>query len=218
MPEVSLSLIPTPTLKRLPMYYRELLRVIADGTKKISSSDLGVALEIPSTQVRKDLSFIADQGRPGVGYNPESLADTIKDCLALAQQKNAALVGAGNLAHALILFPGFQEYGLKINYLFDNNPKIIGEKVAGITIKSTEKLAETLRNNHVPIGIITVPSQAAQIVADEMVAGGVQSIWNFAPFTIKVPENVFVLNQDMSVELAILSYRTTHSENSAANS
>ncbi len=213
-----MSLIPTPTLKRLPMYYRELLRVIGEGTKKISSSDLGVALEIPSTQVRKDLSFIADQGRPGVGYNPERLASTIKECLALAKTKKAALVGVGNLANALILFPGFQEYGLKISYLFDNNPDVIGNKIAGITVRSTQNLAETLRKNQIPIGIITVPSQAAQLVADEMVSGGVQSIWNFAPFTIKVPETVFVLNQDMSVELAMLSYHTTHSENTAANS
>ena len=205
-----MSSIPTPTLKRLPMYYRELMRMIEEGTQKVSSSDLGVVLELPSTQVRKDLSFIADHGRPGVGYNPKRLANTIKDCLSLAQPKQAALVGVGNLANALINFPGFQEYGLKISYLFDNDSQKVGKHIAGLRIRSAKNLAEILREDNVPIGIITVPSQAAQKVADEMVVGGVQSIWNFAPLTIKVPESIFVLNQDMSVELAILSYRTTH--------
>ena len=203
--------IPTPTLKRLPMYYRELLRVIEQGKLKVSSSDLGVALEIPSTQVRKDLSFIADQGRPGVGYNTERLANTIRDFLALRQIKKAALVGVGNLANALIHFPGFQQYGLEISLLFDSDPEKVGTQVAGKTILPIESLSEVLQTTHIPIGVITVPSAAAQQVADKMVAGGVQSIWNFAPITIKVPETVFVLNQDLSIELAILSYRTTHS-------
>lgn len=204
--------IPTPTLKRLPMYYRELLRVIERGTKKISSTDLGVALEIPSTQVRKDLSYIADQGRPGVGYHPERLANTIKQCLALTTPKNAVLVGVGNLANALIYFPGFQEYGLYIKYLFDNDPRKIGQEIAGIKIQSIDSLTDTLHQNHVPVGIITVPSAAAQQVADQMIAGGIQSIWNFAPLTIKVPENIFVLNQDLNIELAVLSFKTTHPE------
>lgn len=207
--------IPTPTLKRLPMYYRELLRVIENGTKKISSTDLGIALEIPPTQVRKDLSYIADQGRPGVGYHPERLAFTIRRCLALATPKKAALVGVGNLANALIYFPGFQEYGLHIEYLFDNDPQKIGKEIAEIQILSTDSLREILRDNQIPIGIITVPSAAAQQVADAMVEGGVKSIWNFAPFTIKVPENVFVLNQDLSIELAVLSFKTTHSDDFA---
>lgn len=204
--------IPTPTLKRLPMYYRELLHVIEKGTKKISSTDLGVALEIPSTQVRKDLSYIADRGRPGVGYQPERLANTIKECLALAKLKKAALVGVGNLANALISFPGFQEYGLEIMYLFDNNPIKIGKVVAGIPVQSTDTLTSTLKRYKVPVGIITVPSAAAQTVADAMIEGGVRSIWNFAPLTIKVPDSVFVLNQDLSIELAVLSYQTTHNQ------
>ncbi|MEE4194173.1 MAG: redox-sensing transcriptional repressor Rex [Anaerolineae bacterium] len=206
-----MSSIPTPTLKRLPMYYRELQRVIEKGVKKISSTDLGVALELPPTQVRKDLSFIADQGRPGVGYHPERLANTIKDCLSLTAPKKAALVGVGNLAHALIHFPGFQEYGLEIHYLFDNDAGKVGSVISGITVQSIDKLTETLKHSKVPVGIITVPSSAAQQVADAMSEGGVRSIWNFAPLTIKVPDTVFVLNQDLSVELAVLSYQTTHS-------
>ncbi len=203
--------IPTPTLKRLPMYYRELQRVIEKGVKKISSTDLGVALELPPTQVRKDLSFIADQGRPGVGYQPERLANTIKDCLSLTAPKKAALVGVGNLAQALIHFPGFQEYWLEIRYLFDNDASKVGSVISGITVQSIEKLTETLKRSKVPVGIITVPSAAAQQVADAMSEGGVRSIWNFAPLTIKVPDSVFVLNQDLSVELAVLSYQTIHS-------
>ena len=207
-----MSHIPTPTLKRLPMYYRELLRAMQVGKHKISSTELGIGLEIPSTQVRKDLGYIADQGRPGVGYDVKRLAATLEHFLALTQPKNAALAGVGNLANALIHFPGFQQYGLYLTMLFDNDPAKIGAEVAGLTIHSISDLPSKLAVNQIPIGIITTPSEAAQQVADLMVEGGVQAIWNFAPITLKLPESVFVVNQDLSVELAILSYRTAQSQ------
>lgn len=206
-----MSHIPTPTLKRLPMYYRELLRAMQVGKQKISSTELGIGLEIPSTQVRKDLGYIADQGRPGVGYDVKRLAATLEHFLALAQPKNAALAGVGNLANALIHFPGFQQYGLYLTMLFDNDPAKIGTEVAGLTIHAITQLPAMFAVNQIPIGIITTPSEAAQQVADLMVEGGVQSIWNFAPITLKLPESVFVVNQDLSAELAILSYRTAQS-------
>jgi redox-sensing transcriptional repressor len=206
--EARLSDIPTPTLKRLPMYYRELMRAMQVGKHKISSTELGILLEIPSTQVRKDLGYLADQGRPGVGYDVKRLAATLEHFLALSQPKKAALAGVGNLANALIHFPGFQQYGLHLTMLFDNDPAKIGNQIAGLTIHAISDLADMLMANKIPIGIITTPTEAAQQVTDLMVAGGVQSIWNFAPITLKVPESIFVVNQDLSVELAILSYRT----------
>lgn len=207
-----MSDIPTPTLKRLPMYYRELIRAMQMGKQKISSTELGILLEIPSTQVRKDLGYIADQGRPGVGYDVKRLAATLEQFLALSQPKKAALVGVGNLANALIHFPGFQQYGMNLVMLFDNDPAKIGTEIGGLMIHSLGDLSAMLAENKIPIGIITTPIEAAQQVADLMVAGGIQSIWNFAPVTLKVPESIFVVNQDLSVELAILSYRTARNK------
>ncbi|NSW53576.1 MAG: redox-sensing transcriptional repressor Rex [Anaerolineae bacterium] len=206
------QIIPTPSLKRLPMYYRELIRAIDSGIRYMNSSQLGKVLGIPSTQVRKDLSYVADQGRPGVGYNTRSLADTLENFLGLPQPKNAVLAGVGNLANALILFPGFRHYGIHILYLFDNDPGKIGQELAGRPIYDIHDMAEIIHEQHIPIGIISTPSAAAQQVADTMIEGGVKSIWNFAPITVHATRNVFVLNQDLTVEMAILSFSTLHSD------
>lgn len=200
--------IPTPSLKRLPMYYRELKRAIESGIRFMNSSQLGKALGIPPTQVRKDLSYIAEQGRPGVGYNTQTLANTLEVFLGLPLPKKAVLAGVGNLATALIQFPGFQHYGIDIVYLFDNDPGKVGQQLGGRSIYHSHDMAEMIHEQNIPIGIITTPSVAAQNVADTMIEGGIKSIWNFAPITVHAPRNVFVLNQDLTVEMAILSFST----------
>lgn len=202
------SSIPIPSLKRLPMYYRELKRAAENGVRFMNSSQLGKLLGIPSTQVRKDLSYVEDQGTPGVGYNTQSLADTLQNYLGLNKPKNAVLAGVGNLANALISFPGFQQFGIHIQYLFDNDPEKVGQTLSGLHIFHINEMACIIHQQHIPIGIITTPAVSAQAVAETMIAGGIQSIWNFAPVTVHAPEYVSVLNQDLTVEMAVLSFRT----------
>ncbi|MCD4751498.1 MAG: redox-sensing transcriptional repressor Rex [Anaerolineaceae bacterium] len=198
--------IPTPSLKRIPMYHRELQRAMQSGIKFINSTQLGKALGIPSTQVRKDLSYIAEQGRPGVGYNTTTLTDTLEKFLGLHLHKKAVLAGVGNLANALIHFPGFNLYGIDICLLFDNDPEKIGEKLADKEIHHIDEIGLLLKKETVSIGIITTPAVSAQSVAQKMIAGGITSIWNFSPITLLCPDNIFVLNQDLSMEMAILSH------------
>ena len=206
--------IPTPSLKRIPMYYRELHRAMVSGAKFINSTQLGEALGIPSTQVRKDLSYISEQGRPGVGYNTATLTDTLEKYLGLQLPKKAALAGVGNLANALIRFPGFQLYGIDICLLFDNDPEKIGKPIAGKEIHHIDEIGLLLKKETISIGIITTPAVSAQSVAQKMIAGGITSIWNFSPITLLCPGNVFVLNQDLSMEMAILSHSVINMNNS----
>ncbi|MBN2048264.1 MAG: redox-sensing transcriptional repressor Rex [Anaerolineaceae bacterium] len=200
------SAIPSPSLRRLPKYYRELKRAMDQGISYMNSAELGKALGIPSTQVRKDLSYLSEQGRPGVGYNTRVLAQHLKEFLGLVKEKQAALVGVGNLANALVPFPGFKNYGLTIHVLFDNDPDKIGTVVNGREVLAIQQLAETIQRMNIHIGIITTPAPAAQEVADMMIAGGIKAIWNFAPVTLKAPDSVYILNQDLASELAVLSY------------
>ena len=199
------------------MYHRELIRSIEDGILFINSAQLGKALGIPSTQVRKDLSYLAEQGRPGVGYNTATLAKNLETFLGLPKHKKTALVGIGNLANALLHFPGFSQYGIEISYLFDNDPAKIGTSLAGLEIQHLDQISPFLKDKNISIGIITTPANAAEAVATKMIGCGIRSIWNFAPITLHGTEDVFILNQDLTVEMALLSYSVIEHLSGKAN-
>ena len=200
------SRIPLPSLKRLPLYYRELKRAAAQGTPYLSSKELGAQAGVPAVQVRKDLSHLNEKGKPGVGYDTAGLAAHLKDTLGLAKDKEAVLVGAGNLGQALALYSGFGAYGFQIVMLFDNDLEKVGTQVGGVEVMPVERIETQVSRLGVRIGIITTPARAAQSVADQMVAGGITAIWNFAPRNLVVPDGVFVKNEDLTTSLSVLSY------------
>lgn len=201
--------IPAPSLRRLPIYHRRLRQALDRGVEIVSSKDLGESAGVPDAQVRKDLSYLELDGRPGVGYNTRSLAADLEDFLGLANDKEAVLVGAGNLGMALALYSGFERYGLRITALFDNDPARLGVLPDGRQILPVETLTELVRRFQVRIGIITAPEDVAQGAADALVAGGIQVIWNFAPCKLRVPADVLVKNEDLAAELATLSHHIT---------
>jgi len=201
--------IPRPSLSRLPLYYRRLLRSIEHGETVISSHELGIAANVPAAQVRKDLSHLGELGRAGVGYDTQHLAATLQTFLGLANDKEAVLVGAGNLGRALAGYPGFARYGLKIVALFDTDPCKIGTSVSGIEIFPLDKLKNLSERLHIKMGIIAVPAQEAQSVADRMVEAGIEVIWNFAPRRVVVPEGILTENEDLAARLATISYHIT---------
>ena len=202
--------MPLPTLRRMMVYYRRLKQAIENGEKYISSTDLGLEAGATSEQVRKDLSYLSSQGRSRVGYPCLALASIIEDSLGLVKDKEAVLVGAGNLGKALALYPGFAPYGFRITVLFDNNPKVIGSHIGETIVLPAEKLTNLVRRMMILIGIITTPASAAQDVAEAMVAGGIKAIWNFAPTHLDVPEDVYVKNMDLASELATVSKHIKH--------
>jgi redox-sensing transcriptional repressor len=201
--------IPRPSLRRLPFYYRRLLLATQAEQAFISSAELGESAGVSADQVRKDLSYLSLYGRAGVGYDTRQMAKYLEEFLGLANNKEAVLVGVGNLGRALVLFPGFSRYGLQIVALFDNDPHKVGQIVGDREILPLEKLTDLSRRLHIRIGIITVPAESAQTVADAMVEGGIEAIWNFAPYRLKVPEKVLVQNEDLAAELATLSHHIT---------
>jgi len=207
--------IPAPTLNRLPIYYRRLLDAIREGVGYISSAELGRSAGVPPAQVRKDFSYLSQKGRPGVGYEVEALASYLEAFLGLVDTKEAVLAGAGNLGRALALYPGFPAYGLQIVALFDDDAGKVGQEVGGRTILPVEEMGDLVRRRGIRIGVITTPAGAAQQVAEDMVEAGVRAIWNFAPESLEVPEEVFVKNEDLAAELAVLSHHVNRMSISA---
>jgi len=202
--------IPLPSLRRLPIYYRRLVEAVEAGATYVSSEELGASAGVPGAQVRKDLSSLQEMGRPGVGYDARLLAQYLEEFLGLVNDKEAVLVGAGNLGRALASYAGFGRYGLQIVALFDSDPAKVGQSFGGRQVLAADKLTDLVQRMHIQMGIITVPAHAAQEVADAMVAGGIQVIWNFAPCHLHVPQNVLVENEDLATKLATLSHYITH--------
>lgn len=197
--------IPLPTLRRLLNYYRRLLVAVEGGEEYISSAELAWTANTTPEQVRKDLSFMPSQGRSRVGYPTQKLAQIIEHTLNLTNDKDVVLAGAGNLGRALALYPGFNQYGLRIVVLFDNDPAVVGSHVGDLQVLPIEKLSNLVERMLIRIGIIATPNEAAQSVADAMVAGGIKAIWNFTAARITVPEDVMVNNTDLAPELLVLS-------------
>ena len=205
--------IPKATIERLPLYYRCLDKLATfEDIEVVSSKELGGRLGIPSTQVRKDLSYYGEFGRRGVGYDVQELKRSVGKILGVNKKWPAIIVGAGNLGRALVNYGGFEKMGLKITNVLDNDLNKIGNKVGDITVQSMKKLDQIVKENSIKLGIMTVPSEAAQKVANQLVESGIKSLWNFAPTRLYVPEEITVRNEDLAVGIVSLIYNLSWQE------
>lgn len=198
--------IPEATVARLAVYLRVLGDLATTGGDTVSSEDLAAAAGVNSAKLRKDLSYIGSNGTRGVGYEVSRLVRQIERVLGLTQRHAVALVGVGNLGHALAGYGGFAGRGFPLCALFDTDPDLIGMQINGIEVRHVERLRDVCRRLDVTIGVIATPSSAAQVVCDQLVAAGVRSILNFAPAVLQVPDTVEVRKVDLAVELQILSF------------
>lgn len=197
------------TLKRLPVYLTYLKSLPEDGPVHISATALAAALNMGEVQVRKDLALVSNGGRPKIGYQREGLVRDIETFLGYGNTKEAVLVGAGKLGRALLGYGGFAEYGLNIVAAFDSDDALIGTSKSGKPIMHLSRLENFCQKHKIRIGIITVPAEHAQSVCDQLIANGIQAIWNFAPKHLDVPENILVQSENMAASLALLSKHLT---------
>ena len=197
-------------MARLPLYYRALVEIGDDDVDTVSSERLAVLAGVNAAQVRKDLSYLGSYGTRGVGYEVAFLLDRISRELGLTHDWPVAIVGLGNLGHALANYAGLSDRGFRVLALVDADPAKVGTVVGDLAVEAVEDLAELVRTRGITIGIIATPAAAAQVVADQLVAAGVQSILNFAPAVIAVPEEVSVRKVDLATELQILSFYQSH--------
>ncbi len=207
--------VPTPSLNRLPLYYRYLLEAKEQRLTVVSSEMLGDAAGVPAAQVRKDLGYLGEFGRPGIGYDVEEMKRRLSEELGLVVQRDVIVVGAGRLGSAISAYPGFAAYSLRIVALFDNAPGKIGTRVGSLEVLDTADLPSFISKHSIQIAIITVPAVAAQRVAEELVAAGIIAIWNFAPVKLELPSHIVVSNEDLAARLATLSFRLTHLKRNA---
>jgi len=201
------KLAPKAVVGRVSLYLRQLEAFQRQGYPTASSSQLGAALAINDAQVRKDLAFFGQFGHPGIGYRTEELIAALRHILGIDRDWPLALVGLGNLGRALLRYRGFRGRGFHIVALFDNDPAKVGESFDGLTVEPFESLRKTVAARGVRLGVLSVPADSAQRVADAMVACGILGILNFAPVPLSVPPSVNVVGVDLSVQLEHLAYK-----------
>ncbi len=191
-------------LRRLPGYLSYLKSMPEDSPLHISATALANALGMGEVQVRKDLAMVSDGGRPKIGYLREALIEDIEQFLGYDNTTDAVLIGAGKLGRALLDYKGFEEYGLNILAAFDVNPAM-DVTDCGKPIYPLSELENFCRKHKVLMGIITVPGEQAQEVADRLVDCGIKAIWTFASVLLEVPTHILVQYENMATSLAVLS-------------
>ncbi|HET6694688.1 MAG TPA: redox-sensing transcriptional repressor Rex [Streptomyces sp.] len=198
--------IPDATVARLPEYLRALTALAERGITSVSSEELAAAAGVRSAKLRKDLSYLGSYGVRGVGYEVDHLAYQISRELGLTQDWAVAIVGMGNLGHALAAYSGFATRGFRVVALLDQDPALIGGEIAGLRVQPMSELPSLVTEQGLAIGVIATPAASAQAVCDELVDAGVRSILNFAPCVLVVPDGVDVRKVDLSTELQILAF------------
>jgi redox-sensing transcriptional repressor len=206
--------IPERAVTRLSIYLRCLEEVLADGMTAVSSHQLAKRFGLNSAQVRKDLAYFGQFGIRGLGYYTRMLKQDLERILGLNQAWEVALVGLGNLGSALLNYRGFQQRGFRLSVAFDVDPKKVGRRRGAVPVYPAEKIVPVLRRRGIRVAVIAVPAPAAQAVADQLVAAGVNAILNFAPVQLVTPKRVKVSHVDLSVMLKTLSFYTMRSARS----
>jgi len=198
--------IPDIIVSRLPIYLRALQRMMDNGIHSTSSQELGERVGISAAQIRKDLSQFGEFGKQGTGYHIPFLVDKLKHILHVDRLWDVAVIGMGDIGHAIARYQGFSNRGFCVTMLFDHDPDKIGEKVGDLVIRDIKELVSAIRAEEVKIAMLAVPAAAAQPVTDKLIEAGIKSILNYAPVSISVPSHVHLQYIDPVIGLQRMSY------------
>src|SRR5215217_2442971 len=191
---------------RLSRYLQVLTQARKMGKETISSHELSEYTHVNSTQIRRDLSGFGKFGKRGVGYNVDSLVSQIRKILRTSGQHNIALFGAGHLGRAIASSDIFADHGFRVVAIFDKDPAKIGEQVGAHAVRDTSELAQIVEEEDIVVGVLAVPTAAAQALADDLVAAGVKIIFNYSEALLQVPPEVTVHTSSPAVDLLYALY------------
>ncbi len=202
-----LQSIPRAVIRRLPLYYEFLSRLINEGAQWVSSKRLAEELNITHSCVRQDMVHLGPRSASHYGYNVTELNAILRKILGLEKDINIIIIGAGRIGQALSHYPGFRSRGFRIVAMFDINPNLTEKTADDVAVYPLGRLAEIVRREKVLMGVVAVPMHAAQEAALRLVESGITAILNFAPITLKVPDHVIVQNVHISAALLELSFQ-----------
>lgn len=198
--------VPDVVIKRLPWYLQALNKMAKEGLHTVSSLMLAERVGTTAAQIRKDLSYFGGFGKQGTGYSIYFLIDQLQKILNLDRIWHVALVGAGDLGRALTRYQGFAKQGIDICLLFDNDPHLVGTKVGSLKVHHVDTMVAEIKENAIKIAILTLPGEAAQATADQLVKAGIRAILNYTPATLKLPQGIQVEHIDPVLQLQRMMY------------
>jgi redox-sensing transcriptional repressor len=204
---------PKATFERLKQYHALLTQLeIEQKQRYILSEEIAEMLKITPEQVRKDFSYLKTSGKPKVGYNISELLAELDELFGTKANDNIIIVGAGNLGSALANYKGFQNIGARVVAIFDKDQEKVGKMVGELMVLPLKDIPRVVRRFHVRTAAICVPEDAAQQVADLLVAYGIKAIWNFSTRILDVPNGVIVQNEDITRGLLSIKHMLAESE------
>lgn len=204
-----------PVIKRLPRYHRYLEELKNLGVVRISSKELSARMGLTASQIRQDLNCFGGFGQQGYGYNIEQLYNEIGAILGLNNKSKAIMIGAGNLGHAIATHIHFDNRGFDLVGIFDNNPAVIGTKVGGKIVMSSDDLEEFCIREKPVVAILCIPAEYAAENADKLVSLGIKGFWNFTQYDlVHRYENIAVENVHLGDSLMTLCYQVKEINNS----
>jgi len=198
--------IPDIIIGRLPIYLRALQHMADGGQETTSSQDLGEQVGISAAQIRKDISQFGEFGKQGTGYRISFLMDKLREILKINRIWDVAVIGAGDVGHAIVRYQGFINRGFRVVMVFDSDSQKVGQFIGEFVVQDSADMMEMIRKEGVQVAMITVPASDAQQVTDELVRAGVKAILNYAPISLNVPENVRVQHIDPATHLQRMTY------------
>lgn len=204
--------ISSAVIRRLPRYLRAMEELEYSGTERISSGELSRLIGYTASQIRQDLNHFGGFGQQGYGYNVKDLKTEIEKILGLGRRYRMVIVGSGRLGQAINSFISSYSEDFCVSSLFDVKEDLIGKEKSGVLIRDARGLTDYLKAERTDIGVITVTKEHAQQVCDNLVAGGVRGIWNFAPADLECPEHIPIENVHLSDNLNSLVYYINHPE------
>jgi redox-sensing transcriptional repressor len=178
----------------------------------VSSGRIAEAVGVSDAQVRRDLAALGHLGQRGVGYDARELAGAIRAALGIDRPWRSVLIGVGNLGRALLKYQGFRAQGFEIVGLFDSDPAKVGQEVERLKVEPVSALGERIANLQAELGVLTVPADTAQAVAEALVAAGIRGILNFAPVVLKLPRRVRLVTVDLAIQLEQLAFQVQHGD------
>lgn len=194
------------SIERLSLYRRILGEILEAGVDNVYSHQLASGSGGTAAQVRRDLMVIGYSGSPKMGYSVEGLIKSINDFLGPAKGSRAVLIGMGNLGRALLTYFRYRPIGLSIEAIFDVDESKINRTIAGCQCYHIDDMVKVVSDISAKVAILSVPAQAAQSVADQLIEAGIRGLMNFAPIRLQIPENVYVEYVDMTVASEKVAY------------
>ena len=204
--------VPEGVIERLPTYLNALIQLRQNGTSTVSSARLGELTDVNPAQIRRDLAHFGSFGKRGVGYDVVTLMNRIQHILGSDHTHRIVIVGAGNLGSAIAAYDGLRSRGFVVAAIFDSDPSKIGRRIGDIIVQDFKGLATTARAQGIRIGVIAVPPECAQEVADAMSTAGIRIILNYASTMVHVDDGVTLHNTDPVRELLHTLYYLSRAE------